>query len=137
MLVRAQGASGSGTYLALGSMAVEAGLGGAVAPALSVVHVEVELKVDHLPVELGESYRVGVHGGERDVAGRGEESVVGNGMRRRSEGDEPSLITKSIANTNERWIETFGRLKPWEEERGRFQEFHTQANGNIRTGIFC
>jgi len=36
-------------------MAVEAGLGGTVTSALSVVTVEVELKVDHLSVELDES----------------------------------------------------------------------------------
>ena len=58
------------TYLPLGSMAVEAGLGGAVAPALSVVHVEVELKVDHLSVKLDESVRVVFHRTRREGCGR-------------------------------------------------------------------
>jgi hypothetical protein len=43
-------------------VAVEARLGGAVTPALSVVNVEVELKVDHLSVKLDESAWVAVHG---------------------------------------------------------------------------
>ena len=58
-------------YLALGGMAVEAGLGGAVAPALSVVHVEVELKVDHLSVELYESVWVAFHRTRRVERGKG------------------------------------------------------------------
>ena len=49
------------TYLPLGSVAVEAGLGGAVAPAFPVVDVEVELEVDHLPGKLHKSVWVAVH----------------------------------------------------------------------------
>ena len=71
------------TYLPLGSMAVEAGLGGAVAPALSVVHVEVKLEVDHLSVKLNESVWVAFHRTRRVergvlLAGRGE-GCVGRG----------------------------------------------------------
>jgi hypothetical protein len=47
--------------LPLGSMAVEAGLGGAVTPALPVVDVEIKLEVDHLPVKLDESVWLAVH----------------------------------------------------------------------------
>jgi len=50
------------TYLPLGSMTVEAGLGGAVTPALSVVTVKVKLKVDHLSVKLDESVWLAIHG---------------------------------------------------------------------------
>ena len=57
------------TYLPLGSMTVEAGLGGAVTPALPVVNVEVELEVDHFSVKLDESVWVAVHRIRR--AGRG------------------------------------------------------------------
>ena len=82
------------TYLPLGSMAVEAGLGSAVAPALPVVHVEVELKVDHLSVELDESVWVVFHRTLREGSGRKGRGglVVGDGMRRRrrSEGNEAS-----------------------------------------------
>ena len=60
---------GSVTYLPLGSMAVEAGLGGAVAPAFPVVDVEVELEVNHFAVELYESVRVAVHGARRTERG--------------------------------------------------------------------
>ena len=57
------------TYLPLGSMTVEAGLGGAVAPAFPMVDVEVELEVDHLPVKLYESVRVAVHEARGAVKG--------------------------------------------------------------------
>ena len=50
-------------------MTVEAGAGGAVTPALPVVGVGVELKVDHLSGQLGESDGVGIHGA-RKVASR-------------------------------------------------------------------
>ena len=50
------------TYLPLGSMAIHAGLGGTVAPTISVVNVEAELKVDYLSVKLDGSVRVAVHG---------------------------------------------------------------------------
>ena len=66
------------TYLPLGSMTVEAGLGGAVAPALSVVHVE--LKVDHLSVELYESVRVAFHRTRRGWGGRKGRGVLSLGM---------------------------------------------------------
>jgi hypothetical protein len=77
-------------------MTVEAGLSGAVTPALSVVHVEVELKVDHLSGKLDESVRVAVHRTlvmESGMRSEGGGSVVGDGMRRRrSEGDEPRVL---------------------------------------------
>jgi len=57
------------TYLPLGSMTVEARLGGAVAPAFPVVDVEIELEVHHFPVELHESVRVAVHEARRAVKG--------------------------------------------------------------------
>jgi len=83
------------TYLPLGSMTVETRLGGAVTPALSVVHIEVELEVHHLSVELDESVWVSVHRTrklERGIRSKGERSVVvGDGMRR-SEGDEPRVL---------------------------------------------
>lgn len=53
-------------YLALGCVAVETGLGGTVSSAFPVVDVDVELKVNHLSVELDESVRVGVHVWEGD-----------------------------------------------------------------------
>ena len=56
-------------------MAVETGLGGAVAPAFPVVDIEVELEVDHLSVELHESVRVAVHGAWRTEKGM----LVGKG----------------------------------------------------------
>ena len=65
------GRGGRVTYLPLGSMAVEAGLGGAVAPALTVVHVEVQLKVDHLSVELYESVWVVFHRTRKRAGGDG------------------------------------------------------------------
>lgn len=68
------------TYLALGSMAVEAGLGGAVAPALTVVHVEVELKVDHLSVKLYESVWVAFHRTRKKARGRGGGEQLPLGM---------------------------------------------------------
>ena len=84
------------TYLPLGSMAVETGLGSAVTPALSVVHVEVQLKVHHLSVKLYESVWVIVHRTrrvKRGIRSKGERSVVvGDGMRRRTEGDEPRVL---------------------------------------------
>jgi len=68
------------TYLPLGSMTVEAGLGGAVAPALSVVHVEVKLKVDHLSVELYESVWVAFHRTRRRWSGRKGRGEMSLGM---------------------------------------------------------
>ena len=67
------------TYLPLGSMTVEAGLGSAVSPTLPVVNVEVVLKVDHFSTKLDESVGVIVHIElERGIVGKGrEESVVG------------------------------------------------------------
>ena len=68
--------------------------------------------------------------GERTV-------VVGDGMRRRrSEGNEPSLITKSIANTNntnEGVNLDIERLMP--VKRRRRGNFTRQVNGNLRTNI--
>ena len=67
------------TYLPLGGMTVETGLGGAVAPTLSVVNVEVELEVDHLSVKLDESVRVAVHGTQWAGKGMGREVSLGMG----------------------------------------------------------
>lgn len=70
------------TYLPLGSMTVEAGLGSAVTPALSVVNVDVELEVDHLSVKLDESVRVAVHRtrrAERGMRSEGEGLSLGMG----------------------------------------------------------
>ena len=71
------------TYLPLGSMAVEAGLGSAVTPALPVVDVEVQLKVDHLSVELNKSVRVAVHetrkGKTGNAVGKGGGVTLGMG----------------------------------------------------------
>lgn len=62
-------------------MTVEAGLGGAVAPAFPMVDVQVELEVDHLPVKLHESVRVAVHEARRAVNGMSVgEGGVGLGM---------------------------------------------------------
>ena len=69
----------SATYLPLGGMAVEAGLGGAVAPAFPVVDVEVELEVDHLSRKLHESVWVAVHRTRR--MGRGMRSERGEECR--------------------------------------------------------
>lgn len=72
--VRTSGEMGGGglvTYLALGSMTVEAGLGGAVAPALTMVHVEVQLEVDHLSVKLYESVWVAFHRTRKRARGEG------------------------------------------------------------------
>lgn len=104
-----------GAYLPLGGMAVEAGLGGTVASALPVVHVEVELKVDHLSVELRESDWVGVHRTRRRGGGEGcvcrwEWDEEEEEWRGRAE-----LITKSIANTNERVNPDGKRLEPVRE----------------------
>lgn len=62
------------TYLALGSMTVEAGLGSAVTSAFPVVDVEVELEVDHLSGKLNESVRVAVHGTRRMERGMWSET---------------------------------------------------------------
>jgi len=61
-------------------MTVEAGLGGAVAPALPVVYVEVELKVDHLSVKLYESVWVVFHRTRREGYGRNGRGVWSLGM---------------------------------------------------------
>ena len=73
------GSVGCTTYLPLGGMTVEAGLGGAVTSALPVVDVGVELEVDHFSGKLDESARVAIHrargGGERDEGRTGEVSL--------------------------------------------------------------
>jgi hypothetical protein len=84
-------------------MTVEAGLGSAVSPALPVVNVEVELKVNHFSTKLDESVGMIVHielG--RDMGRKGREEGCRWGWDEEEvEGMNRGLITKFIVNTKE------------------------------------